>query len=53
MLVGITSFLHDMSCTTRIPQDLASILSKRTMLSIFKARDFKDVPQVGFLADLY
>lgn len=42
-----------MSCTTRIPLDLVSILPKSAMLSIFKARDFKDVLPVGFPADLY
>lgn len=42
-----------MSCTARIPLNLVSIPPKRKMLSIFKARDFKDVPQVGFPADLY
>lgn len=27
--------------------------TQRTMFFILKARDFKDVPQVGFPADLY
>jgi hypothetical protein len=51
--VEITLFLSLMSCTARIPFNLVSISSKRTMLSILKVRDFKDVVQVGFPADLY
>ena len=42
-----------MSCTARIPLDLVGVSSKRTMLSILKMRDFKEVVQVGFSADLY
>lgn len=42
-----------MSCTTRISLDLPSVPSKRTMLSVSEVRDFKDVVQVGFPADLY
>lgn len=33
--------------------DLVTVPSKRAMLSILKVRDFKDVVQVGFPADLY
>lgn len=51
--MGIILFLSQMSCTARIPLDLVSVPSKRTMLSVLKMRDFKDVVQVGFPADLY
>lgn len=42
-----------MSWTDRIPLDLVSVPPERTTFSILKVRDFKDVPQVGFSADLY
>jgi hypothetical protein len=51
--VGIISLPYHMSCIPRIPLDSVNVLSKRTMVSVFKVGDFKDVPQVGFPAGLY